>query len=195
MAILDVLVGRDEECAALDDLVRTVRGGLSRSLVMIGEPGIGKTRLLQYAAAGGDRQQSVNVVGMQSETRLGFAAMHRLLVPFLGRMDRLPAPQRDALMVTLGLIDGAPPDQFLVSLAVLTLLADVAADEPLICLVDDVQWLDRESIEVLGFVARRLNADRIGLVFGVREDFAGLAALDGIPTRRVAALDPGRLGC
>jgi len=190
MAILDVLVGRDEECAALDDLVRTVRGGLSRSLVMIGEPGIGKTRLLQYAAAGGDRQQSVNVVGMQSETRLGFAAMHRLLVPFLGRMDRLPAPQRDALMVTLGLIDGAPPDQFLVSLAVLTLLADVAADEPLICLVDDVQWLDRESLEVLGFVARRLYADRIGLVFGVREDFAGLAALDGIPTRRVGALDP-----
>ena len=190
LAIPDVLVGRNVDCLALDDLSRAVREGLSRSMVILGEPGIGKTRLLQYAAASAGNVRVITVIGMPAESQLGFAALHRLLIAFVGRIGRLPSPQADALRITLGLVEGAPPDRFLVGLGALTLLADVATDRPLVCLVDDVQWLDRESLEVLGFVARRLCADRIGLVFGVRDDSSALPALEGIPTRRLAALDP-----
>ena len=186
----DALVGRSGDCAALDELVQAVRRGLSRSLVIVGEPGIGKTRLLQYAAQAADGLRTVRIAGVESELRLGFAALHRMLVPFLDRIDRLPAPQRAALGSTFGLAAGPPADRFLVGLGALTLLADVAAEQPLICLVDDAQWLDRESLEVLGFVGRRLYADGIGLLFGVREPSPGLTAPDGLPTRRLAGLDP-----
>ena len=186
----DVLVGRSSDCAALDELVQAVRRGLSRSLVIVGEPGIGKTRLLQYAAQAAGGLRTVRIAGVESELRLGFAALHRMLVPFLDRIDRLPAPQQAALSSTFGLAAGPAADRFLVGLGALTLLADVAAERPLICLVDDAQWLDRESLEVLGFVGRRLYADSIGLLFGVREPSTGLTAPDGLPTRRLAGLDP-----
>ena len=185
-----VLLGRGAYCAALDDLVQVVRQGLSASMVIVGEPGVGKTRLLQYAADTADGLRLVRIAGAESEVRLGFAAVHRLLVPFLDRVDRLPAPQRDALRLTFGLLDGPPPLRFLVGLGALTLLADAAAERPLICVVDDAQWLDRESLEVLGFVARRLYADGIGLLFGTRENLPGLGALNGLPTRHVGGLDP-----
>jgi DNA-binding CsgD family transcriptional regulator len=188
--VQDVLVGRSGDCRALDDLVEAIRRGLSCSLVIVGEPGIGKTRLLQYAAHAASGVRTVRVSGVESELRLGYAALHRMLVPFLDRIGLLPAPQRDALGAAFGLSGGPPGDRFLVGLGALTLLADTAAEQPLMWLVDDAQWLDRESLEVLGFVGRRLYADSIGMVFGAREDSPGLAALDGLPTRRLGGLDP-----
>jgi len=190
VTIPDVLVGRDRDCAALDDLVGAVRRGLSRSMVIVGEPGIGKTRLLRYAAQAAGGLRTRGVAGVESEVRLGFAALHRMLVPYLDRIHGLPAPQRDALGSAFGLAAGPPADRFLVGLGVLALLAEAAAEEPLIWLVDDAQWLDPESMEVLGFVGRRLYADSVGLVFGVREGPGGLTALDGLPTRRLAGLEP-----
>jgi DNA-binding CsgD family transcriptional regulator len=184
------MVGRSGDCRAVDDLVEAVRRGLSRSLVIAGEPGIGKTRLLGYAAQAADGVRTVSIAGVESELRLGFAALHRMLVPFLDRVGLLPAPQRDALGSAFGLAAGPPADRFLVGLGVLTLLAEVAAEQPLIWLVDDAQWLDRESLEVLGFVGRRLYADSVGLLFGVREPSPGLTALDGLPIRHLSGLEP-----
>ena len=184
------LVGRAADCAALEDLVQEVSRGLSRSLVIVGEPGIGKTRLLQYAARAAGGLRTVSIAGVQSELRLGFAAVHRMLLPFLDRIGALPAPQRDALASAFGLAAGPPADRFLVGLGALTLIADAAGDQPLIWLVDDAQWLDRESLDVLGFVGRRLYADSIGLVFGARETSPGLTALDGLPTRHLSGLEP-----
>ena len=183
-------MGRSADCRALDDLVGAVRAGLSRSLVIAGEAGIGKTRLLRYAAQAAGDLRIVSIAGVESELQLGFAALHRMLVPFLERIGRLPGPQRDALGSAFGLSAGPPADRFLVGLGTLTLLADAAAEQPLIWLVDDAQWLDRESLEVLGFVGRRLHADSLGLLFGVREPSPGLAALDGLPTRRLGGLEP-----
>ncbi|MBV9384708.1 MAG: AAA family ATPase [Streptosporangiaceae bacterium] len=184
------MVGRGADCRALDDLVQAVRGGLSRSLVITGEPGIGKTRLLEYTAQAAEGVRTVSMAGVESELRLGFAALHRMLVPFLDRVGVLPAPQRGALGSAFGLAAGSPADRFLVGLGVLTLLADVAAEQPVIWLVDDAQWLDRESLEVLGFVGRRLYADGIGLLFGARDASPGLTALDGLPTRHLSGLEP-----
>ena len=185
-----VLIGRSEDCRALDELVEAIRQGLSRSLVILGEPGIGKTRLLEYAAQAVDGVRMVRIAGLESELRLGFAALHRMLVPFLDRVGQLPAPQREALDSAFGRAAGPPADRFLVSMSVLTLLAEVAAEQPLIWLVDDAHWLDRESVEVLGFVVRRLHADRTGLLFCAREASPGLAALAGLPTRQVSGLEP-----
>lgn len=173
----------------LDRLATDVRDGFSGSLVFIGEPGVGKTRLLQYIADSATDVTTRWVVGAQSELRLGFAALHRLILPFLDRLDRLPGPHRNALEVTFGLAEGPPPNRFLVSLAALGLLSDVAAERPMVCLIDDAQWLDQESLSVLGFVARRLHADPIGMVFSAREYAGDLTALDGLVTRRIAPLD------
>ena len=167
-----------------------VRDGFSGTLVVIGEPGVGKTRLLQFAANSATDVMTMWIAGAQSELRLGFAGLHRLLMPYLGRLDRLAGPHRAALEVTFGLAEGPPPNRFLVSLATLALLADVAAERPLLCLIDDAQWLDPESLAVLGFVARRVYADPIGLVFCAREHTGDLTALEGLPTRRLGPLDP-----
>jgi DNA-binding CsgD family transcriptional regulator/tetratricopeptide (TPR) repeat protein len=184
------LVGRAEECALLDKLVTDVRDGFSGSLVFIGEPGVGKTRLLQHAVDTAADVSTSWIFGAQSELRLGFAALHRLLLPYLDRLQRLSRPHRDALEVTFGLSEGPPPNRFLVSLGALSLLSDVAMSRPLICLIDDAQWLDPESLAVLGFVARRLYADPIGLVFSARTHAGDLTALAGLPTRSVGPLDP-----
>ena len=184
------LVGRTADCAALEDVVQAVSRGLSRSLVIVGEPGIGKTRLLQYTAQAAGGLRTVSIAGVESELRLGFAAVHRMLLPFLGRIGTLPAPQRDALGSAFGLAAGPPADRFLVGLGALTLFAEVAGEQPVIWLVNDAQWLDRESLDVLGFVGRRLYADSIGLLFGARETSPGLTALDGLPTRHLSGLEP-----
>ena len=184
------LTGRAEECATLDEILRGVRDGISGSLVFIGEPGVGKTRLLQYVADTATDITVLRISGVQSEFRLGFAALHRLVLPHLGRLDRLSGPHRNALEVTFGLTEGPPPNRFLVSLGAMALLADIAAERPVICLVDDAQWLDLESLAVLGFVGRRLYADPIGLVFGAREHSGNLTALVGLRTRHLGALDP-----
>ena len=189
-AVPDVLVGRSGDCEALDELVEGIRQGLSRSLVILGEPGVGKTRLLEYAVQASSGVRTVRVAGLESELRLGFAALHRMLVPFLDRVGLLPARQREALDSAFGLAAGPPADRFMIGMSVLTLVAEIAAEQPLIWLIDDAHWLDRESLEVLGFVGRRLHADSTGLLFCAREASPGLTALDGLPTRHLSGLEP-----
>ena len=162
------LTGRRLECGTLDRLIGDVRAGTSQALVVHGEAGVGKTALLDHVEEQTAGCQVIRVVGVQSEMELVFAGLHQLCLPVLDLHDRLPAPQRDALRTAFGLSAGPPPDRFLVGLAVLGLLSEAAERQPLICLVDDVQWLDQASAHVLAFVARRLGAESIGLVFATR---------------------------
>src|SRR3984893_3708254 len=177
-----MLRGRGQQCRALDGLLADVRAGRSRVLVVRGEPGIGKTAMLGYAAETAQDFQVARAEGVESEMELPFAALHQLCGRMLGRLDRLPGPQRQALGVAFGLCSGSAPDRFLVGLAVLGLLSEVAAGRPVLCLIDDAQWLDQASARVLAFVARRLDADSVALLFGTRDpaaggDLAGLPAL------------------
>ena len=158
---MSALLDRAAETAALEGVLAAVRDGLSGVLVLRGEAGIGKTVLLEWAAGRVGDMRLARVAGVQAEMGMGFAGLHQLLVPFLGGLEGLPGPQRQALGSAFGLVDGPPPDRFLVGLAALTLLTDAAAGGPVLCLVDDAQSLDQVSVEVLGFVARRLYADRV----------------------------------
>jgi DNA-binding CsgD family transcriptional regulator len=174
------LRGRGGEVRLLADLVTAVRAGQSRVLVVRGEPGVGKTALLDYLAGQAAGCRVVRVAGVQSEMEVAFAGLHQLLAPMLDRVERLPAPQREALRTVFGISAGPAPDRFLVALAVLSLLSEVAAERPLLCVVDDQQWLDQESAQALGFAARRLAADPVGLVFAAwvpGEELAGLPEL------------------
>src|SRR6202171_5269911 len=175
-----MLRGRRTECEALDRLLDAVRAGESRALVVRGEPGVGKTALLEYAVEQASGCRVVRAAGVQSEMELAFAGLHQLCAPMLDRLERLPVPQRDALRTAFGVSPGSAPDRFFVGLAVLSLLSEVAEERPLICVVDDEQWLDRASAQALAFVARRLEAESVGLVFATRaqsEDLAGLPEL------------------
>src|SRR3984885_4669339 len=176
----DVLHDRRGEREVLGRLLEAVRGGQSRVLVMCGEPGVGKTALLGSAAKFASGFWVLRTVGVESEMELTFAALQQFCAPLLHRLDRLPGPQQDALAVAFGLHAGDPPDRFLVGLAVLSLLSEVAEQQPLLCVVDDAQWLDRASALVLAFVARRLRAEPVALVFATREPgekFRGLPEL------------------
>ena len=163
------LRGRAAECAALDRLLEDVGRGESRSLVLRGEAGIGKTALLQYLLESAADLTVVRAVGVESEMELAFASLHQVCGPMLDRLGRLPGPQRQALETAFGLSDGAAPDRFLVGLAVLSLLSESAEDRPVLCLVDDAHWLDHASALTLAFVARRLVAERVAMVFAARE--------------------------
>jgi DNA-binding CsgD family transcriptional regulator len=173
--IMDRLSERD----ALDRLIGVVQAGESRALVVRGYPGVGKSVLLDHLAgqASGSGCRVARVVGMQSEMELAFAGLHQLCAPMLEHVGRIPVPQREALRTAFGLSAGPPPDRFFVGLAVLSLLSEVAGERPLIGLIDDEQWLDQASAQALGFVARRLGADPVGLVFAAREPSAELAGL------------------
>jgi hypothetical protein len=173
------LTDRRLERDALDRLVDAVRAGESGALVVRGDPGVGKTVLLDHLAgrASGSGCRVARAAGVQSEMELAFAGLHQLCAPMLNHAERLPEPQRDALQTAFGLATGPPPDRFLVGLAVLSLLAGMAGERPLICLIDDEQWLDRASAQALGFTARRLAADPVGLVFAARDPSADLAGL------------------
>jgi DNA-binding CsgD family transcriptional regulator len=174
------LIGRAAECRELDSLLEALRRGESRCLVIRGEAGVGKTALLEYLAGQAADGRVIGVTAVQSEVELAFAALHQLCAPILDELEGLPAPQREALRITFGLHDGPVPDRFLVGLAVLSVLAEAAADRPLVCVVDDAQWLDRASAQVLAFVARRLGMESVGLVFAARvpaEELAGLPQL------------------
>jgi predicted ATPase len=151
------LTDRRAERDVLDQLLDAVRGGESRALVVHGEPGTGKTVLLEYLAERAADCQAARTAGIQSEMELAFAGLHQLCAPLLVHDEALPPPQREALRITFGLHPGPAPDRFLVALAVLSLLSEAAGQRPLICLVDDAQWLDRASAQVLAFVARRLD--------------------------------------
>ena len=191
---MEGLVGRAAECERLDQLRHDARAGLSGALVLRGEPGVGKTSLLRYLAASAPDFQVARVGGVESEMELSFAALHQLLRPSLDAAQALPPPQRTALRLAFGLEDGAPPDGFLVGLAALGLLAGRAAAQPLLCLIDDAHWLDHESAAALAFLARRLYADSIAMVFAVREPAPGSALLEGLPELRLAGLDETAAG-
>jgi DNA-binding CsgD family transcriptional regulator len=198
------LIGRRAECETLDRLVASIRAERSRVLVLRGEAGVGKTALLDHLAGRAAGCQVARTSGIESGLELAYSGLHQLCAPLLGHLDHLPAPQRDALATAFGLSAGPPPDQFLVGLAGLSLLAANAADQPLICVVDDAQWLDRISTQTLTFIARRLLAERVAMVFAVRETgedhlLAGLDELEVAGLRSqdaralLASVIPGRL--
>jgi DNA-binding CsgD family transcriptional regulator len=174
------LLGRHSECQVFDQLLAAVRAGQSAVLVVRGEPGVGKTALLGYAVESARGFRVVRAVGVESEMELPFAALQQLCAPVLDRAAPLPAPQRHALGVAFGLSAGPAPDRFLVGLAVLSLLSELSQQQPLLCVVDDAQWLDRASEQALAFVARRLLAESVGMVIAAREpgeEFRGLPEL------------------
>jgi DNA-binding CsgD family transcriptional regulator len=163
------LRGRTSECARLDQLIGDIRRGESRSLVLRGEAGIGKTALLDYLIAAARDLTVARAVGVESEMELPYAGLHQLCGPFIDRLESLPGPQRQALEIAFGLREGVAPARFFVGLAVLSLLSEAAEERPVLCVVDDAQWLDQSSVLTLGFVARRLLAEPVGLVFAARE--------------------------
>ncbi|MFJ5899750.1 ATP-binding protein [Streptomyces sp. NPDC093064] len=179
------LVGRTEERDALAELLGAVCAGKSRALVVHGEAGMGKSALLDHLTSRADDCRVLRVVGMQSEMELIFAGLHQLCAPLLDRLDRLPTPQRDALRTAFGLCEGPPPKPLLIGLAVLSLLSEASGDQPLVCVIDDYQWLDQTSAQALGFVARRLSADPVAMIFGTR---AARDELAGVPELRLAGL-------
>ncbi len=181
------LQGRRYEREALENELQRVRAGTSSVLVLRGEAGVGKTALLDDLAERASGSRIIRIAGVESEMELAFAGLHQLCTPMLDGLDRLPGPQRGALRVAFGLLDGEAPNRFLASLAVLSLLAETADATALVCLIDDAQWLDRASAQVLAFVARRLLAEPIAMVFAVREPHA-VDALTGLPELVVGGL-------
>ncbi len=163
------LLGRGGECALLDGLISDIRRGESRCLLLRGEAGIGKTELLKYLVESASGLTVLPAVGVESEMELAYASLHQLCGPLLDRLWRLPAPQRRAAEVVFGLSDGDAPDRLLVALALLSLLSAVSEDRPVLCVIDDAQWLDHASALSLAFVARRLLAEPVGLLFAARE--------------------------
>jgi DNA-binding CsgD family transcriptional regulator len=183
------LLDRINERGVLDQLVAGVLAGESHVLVLRGEPGVGKTALLRYLPAAADGCRVTWATGVESEMELAFAGLHALCAPLLGGLEALPGPQRDALSTAFGLIAGPPPERFIVGLAVLSLLADAADEQPLLCIVDDAQWMDHVSSQTLAFVARRLVAEQVGLVFAAR-GFGEIQAFAGLPELPIEGLAP-----
>jgi DNA-binding CsgD family transcriptional regulator len=185
-----VLAGRNAECARLDRLLAAARAGQSGVVVLRGEAGVGKTALLNYLFERASGCRIARAAGVESEMELAYAGLHQLCGSMLSRVEHLPDPQGNALRAAFGVSTGEPPDRFLVALAVLSLLAHVAEEEPLVCLVDDAQWLDRASTQTLAFVARRLLAERVALVFAVREP-SDEHELAGLPDLVIKGLSDG----
>ncbi|KAA0079074.1 helix-turn-helix transcriptional regulator [Mycolicibacterium sp. P9-64] len=184
------LFGRDAECAALAALVDAVRTGESRALLLHGEAGVGKTALLdRLAEQAADDCLVLRAAGVESEMELAFATLHQLCAPMVGRLDDLPRPQRDALRTAFGISTGPPPDRFLVAMAVLSLFSDLADERPLLLLIDDEQWLDQASSDVLALIAGRLKAESVAIVYTARVPSAHLAGLPHLPVTGLATAD------
>lgn len=184
------LIGRTRECGGIDELLDAVRGGLSGALVIRGDAGVGKTALLDYAIARAEDFSVVRLTGVESEQELGYSALHRLVAPAMEQVESLPEPQRAALSGALGVVPGRPTSTFLVGLGVITVTAAVAGnDGPMLCVVDDAQWIDRESIEVLAFWGRRLHAEGIALIFAERSGLSTPSRLQGLTTIDVEGLE------
>jgi predicted ATPase len=175
-----MLRGRQDECAVLDQLLEGARAGRCGVLVVRGEAGVGKTALLEYAIGSAADMLVVRASGVESEMELAFAALHQLCSPLFDRIYRLAGPQRDALQTTFGLSAGLVPDRFFVGLAVLSLLSEVAEERPILCVVDDAQWLDEASAQTLAFVAGRLLADSVVVLFASREPGEELTRLPSL---------------
>ena len=180
-------VGRSSERDVLDQLLDRVRGGESEALVIRGEAGVGKTALLRYTARQAAGFQVAQLTGVEAEMELPFAGVHQLCTALPNRFDALPAPQKEALTTALGLIGGKVPERFLVGLGVLSLLSAVAEQRPLLCLVEDAQWLDAASAQVVGLVARRVRAESVAIVVAVRDPADG-HDFDGLPELRIEGL-------
>ncbi|WP_345150741.1 ATP-binding protein, partial [Nonomuraea rubra] len=178
---------RRVECAVLDGVLADVRSGPGRALLVRGEAGVGKSALLDYLVGRSAGCRVVRAAGVESEMELPFAGLHQLCAPMLDRLDRIPGPQAEALAVAFGHSSGSPPDRFLIGVAVLSLLAAASEDQPLLCVIDDGQWLDQASTQTLTFASRRLFAERIGVVFSVREPAAG-PEWRGLPELAVGGL-------
>src|SRR5919198_4320477 len=175
-----MLRGRRRECEILDELLAAARSGRSGALVIRGPSGIGKTALLEYTTESAPDLRALRALGVESEMEVAFATLHQLCAPMLDRLVHLPDPQRDALETVFGMSAGPAPDLLFVGLAVLSLMSEIAEEQPLLCVVDDAQWLDRASAQALAFVARRLLAEPIALVIATREsgeDFTGVPEL------------------
>jgi len=183
------LTGGVAECRVLDHLIESVRAGGSQALVVRGEAGVGKTALLDYLAGHDSDCQVERAAGIESEMELVFAGLYQLCAPILDHLDGLSSPQSEALRTVFGLSAGPAPDRFMVALAVLSLLSDVAEERPLLCLVDDVLWMDSASVQVLAFVARRLLAESVGMVFTTRLPSAQLAGVPELAVTRLATAD------
>ncbi len=186
------LFGRTGELEILGRLIANARSGRSAVLVVRGEPGIGKTELLRHLTAEASGFGVARVAGFESELELPFAGLHQLCAPMLGRLGSLAEPQRRGLSVAFGLASGDSPDRFLVALAALSLMAEASEEQPMLCVVDDAQWLDQASAQVLGFVGRRLLAESIALVFAIRTPAPGDPSpnhLAGLPELRLGGLD------
>ncbi len=183
-----MLLDRGEERAALNGLINAAGDGLSGALVLHGEAGMGKTALLEYSIEAAANLQVIRITGIEAERDLSFAALHRLLQPSLDRLSNLPQPQRDGLSSAFGLASYSPADPFLIGLATLTLLADSAFERGLLCIVDDSQWIDSESLQAIAFAARRLRADGIALVFGMRTPAKVSITLADLPTLEITGL-------
>ena len=181
-------LGRTRECHRLDGVLAQARDGQSAVLVIRGEAGMGKTALLRYAARQASGLRTAQVDGVQAEMELPYAGIHRLCASMLDALEALAEPQQNALRVALGVASGDPPDRFLVAVAVLNLLCATAEERPLLCLVDDVQWLDAASVQALGFVGRRLGAEPVAMMFSLREPITS-GGLDGLPQLSLAGLD------
>ena len=182
-----MLIGRETETAGLGQLLEAARSGTSGALVLRGEAGIGKTALLEHAAATATGFQVLRATGIEYEAELPYAALHQLLRPLEDRIDSLAEPQARALRGALGLAHERDADAFLVGVGVLTLLADAAEEQPLLAVLDDAAWFDRESAHALGFTARRLGAEGVVLLFSVRDEPARPFELPGVDVMRVAA--------
>jgi hypothetical protein len=178
---------RVSERRVLDRLGTDVRDGRGQSLVLRGEPGVGKTALLRYLVHNSPGCRFVSAAGVESEMELPFAGLHQLCASFIDRAGALPQPQRDAIDVAFGLKAGDAPDGFLIGLAVLSLMSSVSEEQPLVFIVDDAHWLDDASMRTLAFVARRLHAERVGMVFALRE-LSSNPELSQLPELRVVGL-------
>ena len=188
-----MLRGRRRECAVLGGLFDGVRGGLSAVLILRGEAGVGKTALLDHAVAAAADLRVVRAAGVEQEMGLAFAGLHQLCGPVLDRLARLPGPQRAALETAFGLEAGPAPDRFLVGLAVLSLLSEVAGEQPLVCVVDDAQWLDQASAQALAFAARRLATESVLVLFAAQEPGADLRGLPELVVGGLGAADAREL--
>ena len=187
------LLGRADECALLAGLVAAIRQGESRALVLTGEAGVGKTALLEYLIESASGLSLVRAAGVESEMELAYAGLHQLCASMFDRLDTLPTPQHQALEIVFGLSAGAAPHRFLVALAVLSLFSEAAQERPLLCVVDNAQWLDYASAVALEFVARRLLAESVGLVFAARESARDLSGLPELPVQGLRDADAREL--